>query len=121
VESLTESWMRESDNQVKFILVAMLGMGVSTASAHDWFGDLKSPTGERCCTDRDCRPADHRYNPQSHRLEIGVEGFWLPVDPATVVPTPSADGNAYACYAYHWLNKQKLPPLVRCVILPGEV
>jgi hypothetical protein len=101
--------------------LTMLFAGMSAASGHDWFEALKSPTGERCCTERDCRPADHRYNPQSHRLEIGIEGMWLGVDPATIVTTPSADGKAYACYEYRWALGQKLPPLVRCVILPGEV
>jgi hypothetical protein len=103
------------------IFIVTLCVGVSTASGHDWFEALKSPTGTRCCTDRDCEHADHRYNPQSHRLEIGIEGMWLPVDPNTIVQTPSADGKAYACYERRWLQGMKMPPLVRCVILPGEV
>ena len=103
------------------ILLVALCAGISTASGHDWFSDLLSPTGVQCCTDRDCRPAGHRYNPQSRRLEIGIEGLWLGVDPSTIVATPSPDGRAYACYEYRWLDGKKMPPLVRCVILPGEV
>ena len=56
--------------RLRLVLFAMLTMVVSTSSAHDWFGGLKSPTGQQCCTNQDCLPADHRYNPQSHRLEI---------------------------------------------------
>lgn len=102
-----------------FLIIACVV--TSTSSAHDWFSDLKSPSGDRCCTDRDCEYADHRYNPQSRRLEVGIEGMWLPVDPNTIVQTPSADGNAYACYQRRWFRGTKMPPLVRCVILPGEV
>lgn len=90
------------------------------AVAHDWYSGLTSPTGERCCTGHDCQAVDQRYNPATHRLEIGIEGAWVPVDSAKLVTMPSPDGSAHACYSREWL-KRKMTPVVRCVILPGEV
>ena len=91
----------------------------STADAHDWYSNLVSPSGEPCCDGRDCRPVESRYNPQSRRLELGIDGVWAPVDPGKVLPIPSADGNAHACFARLW-RKGEMTPLFRCIILPGE-
>jgi hypothetical protein len=41
----------------------------------------------------------------------------VPVDPATLVPTPSPDGSTYACFKRRWFGMQELLPFVRCVIL----
>lgn len=58
-------------------LAAALGLlftASATADAHDWCSNLVSPTGVPCCNDRDCRPVDSRYNPESRRLELGIDG-----------------------------------------------
>jgi hypothetical protein len=91
-----------------------------TAGAHDWYEDLKAPRGGMCCTDRDCQPVDHRYNPEKRRTEVGIDGTWVPVDPAELVPVPSVDGSAHACFERRWALG-KMTPVIRCVILPGEV
>ena len=36
------------------------------SAAHDWYSGLVSPTGQRCCSGRDCVPVAHRYNPGTH-------------------------------------------------------
>lgn len=90
------------------------------ANGHDWYWGLKSPGGESCCTERDCQPVDHRYNRETGRLEVGIEGVWVMVDPDKVVQTPPTDGSAHACFERHWMLK-KMTPLIRCIILPGEV
>ncbi len=100
--------------------VLLAGLAPAAAEAHDWYSGLRSPSGDRCCTDRDCQRVDHRYNPETRRLELGIEGVWVPVDPAKLVAVPSADGAAHACFERHWMLR-KMTPVVRCVILPGEV
>jgi hypothetical protein len=105
----------------KLLLLAMLCMTMSTSSAHDWFEGLKSPDGLKCCDYQDCWPVSHRYNLETHRLEVGIDGMWVPVDPATLVPTPSPDGSTYACFKRRWFGMQELLPFVRCVILPSDV
>ena len=101
--------------------VVGLLLAANPASAHDWYSDLWSPSGERCCTSRDCRPVDHRYDRETGRLELGIEGVWVPVDPDKLVSIPSTDGSAHACYKRRWSEEgKKIAPLIRCVILPGE-
>ncbi len=102
------------------LLAALAATIPAPAAAHDWYEGLRSPGGERCCTGRDCQRVDHRYNPETRRLELGIEGVWVPVDPARLVAVPSPDGAAHACFERHWMLK-KMTPVVRCFILPGEV
>ena len=52
----------------------------TTASAHDWYTGLTSPTGERCCNGLDCEAVDQRYNGQSRQLELGIGGNWYPIE-----------------------------------------
>jgi hypothetical protein len=77
-------------------------------------------SGSGKLTDRDCQPVDHRYNPEKRRTEVGIDGTWVPVDPAELVPVPSVDGSAHACFERRWA-RGKMTPVIRCVILPGEV
>jgi hypothetical protein len=62
---------------------------------------------------------DHRYDAATGRLEVAIEGVWVLVDPSTLVAVPAPDGNAHACYARSWL-RNRMTPVIRCVILPGE-
>src|SRR4051794_18172413 len=103
----------------KLVLIAGLAMAATPASAHDWYQGLKSPGGDRCCLGGDCPPVEERYNPLTHHTEVGIEGQWVPVDPAKLVNVPSPDGAAHACYERYWML-QKMTPIVRCIILPGD-
>lgn len=91
----------------------------SAAVAHDWYSNLVSPTGQSCCSNKDCRPVDSRYNPESRRLELGIDGTWTPIDTSKIIPVPSADGGTHACFAKIW-RENKMIPHFYCIILPGE-
>jgi hypothetical protein len=104
-------------------LVASAGTLALTppAEAHDWYTELASPSGEACCTRRDCEAADHRYDTVSGRLEVRVAGMWVPVDRGALLPVPSPDGRTHVCWWRHWTIDKRMKPEIRCVILPGEV
>ena len=101
------------------LLAALCATAPAPAAGHDWYGGLRSPGGNRCCTGRDCRPVDHRYNPATGRLELRIDGVWVPLDPATLLAVPSPDGAVHACFEWRWMPRDMIP-VVRCVILPGE-
>lgn len=92
----------------------------TTASAHDWYAGLTSPTGERCCNGLDCEAVDQRYNGQSRQLELGIGGNWYPIESSKLLSVPSPDGQAHACFERHW-RERRMTPVFRCIILPGEV
>ena len=103
------------------LLLAVLGMTVTTADAHSWYEDLISPRGERCCSGPwDCPAVDLRYDPHTGRPEVAVDGAWVPVDPATLVAPPSADGQAHVCLHRNWHSDGTVTTVIRCVILPGS-
>lgn len=104
---------------IRPLTVAACLLAATSASAHDWYSGLKAPGGGMCCSDRDCRPVDHRYNPGTRRLELSLDGVWTPVDPARVVLVASVDGAAHACFKRFW-QLGRMIPIVRCVVLPGE-
>ncbi len=91
------------------LALAVVGTASPGASAHDWYTGLTSPGGDRCCTDRDCQAVDHRYDPETGRLEVGIEGLWVLVDPAKLVSVPSPDGSAHACYERNWMLRKMRP------------
>ena len=105
-------------------VLALLALSVTTATtaeAHSWYEGLTSPSGERCCSGPpDCPPVPQRYNAQTRRTEVGIDGLWVPVDPDKLVSTPSADGAAHACFWRRW-EEGKETPVIRCIILPGNV
>jgi hypothetical protein len=105
---------------MRYLLALACVAFAAPASSHGWYSELRSPQGERCCNDRDCRAVDHRYNLQSGQLEIEILQQWVPIDPAKVLPLPSPDGKAHACFAYNWFDGKPLPPTMRCIILPGS-
>jgi hypothetical protein len=53
--------------------------------AHDWFSELHSPAGQKCCGENDCRPVESRYNAQSGQLELRLDRMWVPIDYNKVV------------------------------------
>jgi hypothetical protein len=101
------------------LLVALFCAVASAAQAHGWYEGLIAPSGGSCCNGRDCRPVSYRYEPQTGRLEVQIEGTWIAVNPATLLPIPSPDGQAHACFWHTWQG-QKMMPMLRCVIMPGE-
>jgi hypothetical protein len=107
----------------KLLLLAALGIVPSAAAdAHSWYEGLTSPRGERCCSGPwDCPAVDLRYDPGTGRPEVAVDGAWVPVDPATLVAMPSADGQAHVCSWRNWHSDGTVTTVVRCVILPGNV
>ena len=57
---------------------------------------------------------------KTEQLEFELSKQWFPIDPAKVLPLPSPDGKAHACFEYNWLDGKPLPPTMRCIILPGS-
>ena len=87
---------------------------VGPAGAHDWYRGLESPSGLRCCEERDCRPVPYRLNAEAGREEIEANGRWWTVEYDKVLVLPTPDGDAHAC----WANPRGKPEF-RCIILPG--
>jgi hypothetical protein len=44
------------------LLTATVLTLTSPSLAHDWFSELRSPTGYKCCGQNDCRAVESRYN-----------------------------------------------------------
>ncbi len=88
----------------------------SLGGAHGWYTGLRSPTGVECCGGRDCRPVPFRLNPDTRQEEIEANEAWRPVEHDKVLPFPSPDGVAHACWGDPWGGKK---PVFRCIILPG--
>jgi hypothetical protein len=82
------------------VLAAMLvaAAAPSLARAHDWYTGLRSPSGVECCGGRDCRPVPFRLNPDTGQEEIEANEAWRPVERDKVLPVPSPDGKAHACW-----------------------
>jgi hypothetical protein len=94
-----------------------IGLMLATAAparAHDWYTGLLSPSGLKCCDDRDCRPVPYRLNVETGREEIEANGRWWPVELDKVLALATPDGGAHAC----WDNPRGKPRF-RCIILPG--
>jgi hypothetical protein len=96
------------------LLTAIALTLTSPILAHDWFSELHSPTGRKCCGENDCRPVESRYNAQSGQLELRLDRMWVPIDYDKVVREQfSPDGKYYAC----WRD----PNYPYCFILSQEV
>jgi hypothetical protein len=100
---------------LKSALLTAAALALTSPSlAHDWFSELHSPAGQKCCGDNDCRPVESRYNARSGQLELRLDRIWVPIDYDKVVREQfSPDGKYYAC----WRD----PNYPFCFILPLEV
>lgn len=107
---------RGKTNMSRYLLLLAVLLS-APASAHDWYTDLVSPTGQSCCNGQDCEPAKIRQNATTGLEEVEVGGVWVPIDVAKVLPVPSPDGNAHVCWWRSWVGGQ-LFPLIRCIVLP---
>ena len=95
------------------LLAATVLTLTSPSLAHDWFSELRSPAGQKCCGQKDCRPVESRYNAGSGQLELRLDRIWVSIDYNKVVREQfSPDGKYYAC----WRD----PNFPYCFILPPE-
>ena len=99
------------------LAVAMLLLSQGIATAHDWYGELKTPNGGSCCGNRDCKPVDFCVTDKGTEGLVLAPGTCSPIDWSKVLRLPSPDGQAHACTAI-----SRAPPGVaaRCIVLPGE-
>ena len=107
--------------RTKLPLLAALCVIATAADAHSWYEGLTSPRGERCCSGPwDCPAVDQRYDAETGRTEVEIDGAWVPVEPDELVNVPSPDGVAHACFWRSW-REGRMTPVIRCIILPGDV
>ena len=96
------------------LIMVLVAAAPQPATAHDWYTGLRSPRGADCCGERDCRPVPYHLNLKTGREEIKANGAWWPIEHDKVLPFPSPDGSAHAC----WVGPVG-PPSFLCIILPG--
>jgi hypothetical protein len=97
------------------VLVA-LAAAAGPAVAHDWYGELRDSKGDWCCNGQDCRRVEGcRID---GREGLAIAGACRPIDGSKVLPIPSPDGAAHAC----WIPDPRpaRPPILRCILLPGS-
>jgi hypothetical protein len=99
---------------VALMMLAVPAILAQPVGAHRWYTGLRSPSGELCCDERDCRPVEYRINHDTGREEIRANGAWYPVEYDKVLPFSSPDSGYHAC----WGNAVGRPHF-RCIILPG--
>jgi len=86
---------------------------------------LRSPEGESCCNERDCRPVDGRFVPGgadgSWSLEIRIGERWVTVPKDRILPQPSPDGAVHACYSdpASFMTETNPGLVIRCVVVGG--
>lgn len=76
-----------------------LALTASAASAHQWFTNKKTASGQSCCNNRDCREIEDKDwwqdgNAYSVRWSDGLV-YYIPADQAQ--PSESREGKAAAC------------------------
>ena len=90
---------------------------------HSWYQGLRSPEGESCCNEKDCRPVDSRYvlAEGSWTLEISIGGLWVKVPNDRILPQPSPDGGVHACYSEQaaYMTEARPGLVIRCVMIGG--
>jgi hypothetical protein len=96
------------------LIMVLVAAAPWPAVAHDWYEGLRSPHGADCCGGRDCRPVPYHLNPETGQEEIKANGAWWPIDYGKVLPFPSPDSSAHAC----WISPVGIPAFI-CIILPG--
>jgi hypothetical protein len=104
-----------------FLVSALVG----AAHAHDqnkpeldsWYRSLQSGKGP-CCggPSEDATHLDElQWRSKGDGYEVFIEGHWIEVPPAAIVPVPNKDGRALV-----WLYYLMGEPIVRCFI-PGQL
>ena len=94
----------------------------NSASAHEWYSDLKVPgSNASCCNERDCRSLlQMEVRNGEYGLEVFVFGKWVIVPPEMILAEPSPDSETHFCGT---LDSSLVPPkvFVRCVVLPSSM
>jgi hypothetical protein len=99
------------------MLAMLLG---APASAHEWYTELRSDDGKRCCNGKDCSPTPMCIGASGHEgLLLGATCFPIPWE--KVLDMPSPDANAHVCWTNHSDLYSPIRPIIRCVVLPGSV
>ena len=101
----------------RILVVSALLM--QTAAAHDWYGYLQAPDGSNCCNDQDCERVPVRTNAETGEQELLLGESWTTIDWAKVLPDPSPDNGAHACWWRSWEGRDRMVPVIRCIIMPG--
>src|SRR5262245_46735141 len=96
------------------LILLVLLAAAPPAWAHSWYTGLRNRSGVDCCGDWDCRPVGLCVLPD-RKEGLVIQGICRPIPWDKVLPLPSPDGSAHACW-----EPFGRPPPVRCVILPGE-
>jgi hypothetical protein len=90
---------------------------------HEFYRGLRSPEGESCCNEKDCRPVEGRYvrEGRGFTLEILIGTRWIKVPKERILPEPSPDGAVHACYSdpAPFMTETAAGLIIRCVIIGG--
>jgi hypothetical protein len=91
---------------------------------HVHYESWQRPDGKgSCCNKYDCRSVSYRDNGNGIEIKIQELGdTWHEVPKQTVLPHPSFNADAHACYLLQWCTvdgkRQPCKPIIRCVALP---
>jgi hypothetical protein len=109
------------------LLSAILAVILSLpAQAHDIYSHLRSPRGESCCDDKDCRPAPYRFI--AGHWQMFVDRRWIDVPDYTIQYRALLDDRGETGGG-HWCGFSMTPPSeedlepvyrTRCAILPPQ-
>jgi hypothetical protein len=90
---------------------------------HEFYRHLRSPEGESCCNEKDCRPVEGRFVPEGRTfmLEILIGTRWIKVPKDRILPQPSPDGAVHACYSdpAPFMTETAAGLIIRCVVIGG--
>ena len=90
---------------------------------HEFYSHLRSPEGESCCNEKDCRPVEGRFVPEGRTftLEILIGTRWIKVPKNRILPQPSPDGAVHACYSdpAPFMTETAAGLIIRCVVIGG--
>jgi hypothetical protein len=100
-------------------IVFVFALLAPAAEAHDWYEALRAPDGSACCNGHDCERVSVRTNDETGDQELLLGESWTKVDWAKVLPDPSPDSKAHACWWRSWEGNDRMTPVVRCIIMPG--
>jgi hypothetical protein len=104
------------------VLVVSLSLQVQ---AHDLYSQTVDEWGERCCDDKDCRPAFYRLT--SSGVLMLVDGQWIEV-PSDKIQYLALPGDTGETAGGHWCGLAVEPDvsttrfllMTRCAILPPQ-
>jgi hypothetical protein len=109
------------------LLSAILAVSLPLpALAHDIYSHLRSPRGESCCDDRDCRPAPYRFI--AGHWQMFVDRHWIDVPDYTIQYRALLDDRGETGGG-HWCGFAMTPSsevdrepvyTTRCAILPPQ-